>query len=206
LEINSLRLYEYGFDRYAVSDNTGIDRQQLTEVSRTLVDYFNYRIETPQLMVKVGNGEEFSLYQEDNQNRELTHLADVRRLFLLNYLILLVSIVYLAGYTLIFLLWIKEHWCNLVKRVKYGCVLTLSVMAIVGLTAVVVDFEQLFLRFHHLVFSNPWWVSTGYLPRLFPEYFWEDVAFLGVGSIVIEALILGSLAWVIPTLHLRNNR
>ena len=206
LEINSLRLYEYGFDKYAVNDNTGIDRQQLTEVARTLVDYFNYRVETPQLMVQVRNGEEFLLYQENNQNRELTHLADVRRLFLLNHLILLVSLAYLAGYTLIFLLWIKEHWWNLVKKVKYGCVLTLSVMAIVGLIAVVVDFEQLFLRFHHLVFSNPWWVSTGYLPRLFPEYFWEDVAFLGAGSIVIEALILGSLAWVIPTLYFRKNR
>lgn len=205
LEINSVRLYEYGFDRYAVSEDTGIDRQQLTEVARTLVDYFNYRIETPQLTVQGRAGEEFLLYQEDEHNRELTHLADVRRLFLLNSLILLVSLAYLAGYVLAFLLWVKGHWWDLVKGVRHGCALTLAVMAIMGLATVLVDFEQLFFQFHHLVFSNPWWASTGYLPRLFPEYFWADVALLGAGSMAIGALILGGVAWVIPMLYLKKN-
>ena len=205
LEINSVRLYEYGFDRYAVSEDTGIDRQQLTEVARTLVDYFNYRLETPQLTVQGRSGEEFLLYQEDEQNRELTHLADVRRLFLLNYLILLVSLAYLAGYVLAFLLWIKGYWWDLAKGVRYGCTLTLAVMAIMGLATVLVDFEQLFFQFHHLAFSNPWWASTGYLPRLFPEYFWADVALLGAVSMAIGALILGSVAWAIPMLYLRKN-
>ncbi len=204
LEINSVRLYEYGFDRYAVSEDTGIDRQQLTEVAKVLVDYFNYRVETPQLMIQGRSGEEILLYQENTQNRELTHLADVRRLFLLNYLILLASLVYLAGYILAFLLWKKGHWCDLVKGVRYGCTLTLAVMVIMGLTTILVDFEQLFLQFHHLAFSNPWWASTGYLPRLFPGYFWEDVAFLGAGSIVAEAFILGSTAWVIPRWYLKR--
>jgi hypothetical protein len=183
LEINSIRLYEYGFDRYAVSEDTGIDRQQLYEFAMTLVDYFNYRIETPQLTVQGRDGEEFLLYQEDEQNRELTHLADVRRLFLLNYLILLVSMAYLVGYILVFLLWIKGHWWDLAKGVRHGCI---------------------FFQFHHLAFSNPWWASTGYLPRLFPEYFWEDVALLGAVSMAIGALILGSIAWVIPMLYLKK--
>ncbi len=203
-EINSVRLYEYGFDRYAVSEDTGIDKQQLTEVAKTLIDYFNYRIETPQLTIQRRSGEEFLLYQEDDQNRELTHLADVRHLLLLNYLILLVSLAYLVGYVLVFLLWIKGHWWDLAKGVRHGCTLILAVMAIMGLAAVLVDFEQLFFQFHHLAFSNPWWASTGYLPRLFPEYFWADVALLGVGSMVVGALILGSVAWVMPMLYLRK--
>ncbi len=204
LEINSVRLYEYGFDKYAVSEDTGIDRQQLTEVARTLVYYFNYRIETPQLTVQGRSGEEFLLYQEDEQNRELTHLADVRRLFLLNSLILLVSLVSLAGYVLAFLLWIKGHWWDLATGIRHGCALTLAVMVIMGLTTVLVDFEQLFFQFHHLAFSNPWWASTGYLPRLFPEYFWEDVALLGAVSMATGALFLGGVAWVIPMLYLRK--
>lgn len=204
LEINSVRLYEYGFDKYTVSEDTGIDRQQLTEVARALVYYFNYRIETPQLTVQGRSGEEFLLYQEDEQNRELTHLADVRRLFLLNSLILLVSLAYLAGYVLVFLLWIKGHWRDLATGVRHGCVLTLAVMVIMGLTTVLVDFEQLFFQFHHLAFSNPWWASTGYLPRLFPEYFWEDVALLGAVSMATGALFLGGVAWVIPMLYLRK--
>ena len=204
LEINSVRLYEYGFDKYAVSEDTGIDGQQLTEVARTLVDYFNYKIDTPQLTVQGRSGEEFLLYQEDEQNRELTHLADVRHLFRLNSLILLVSLAYLAGYVLAFLLWIKGRWWYLATGVRYGCVLTLAVMVIMGLTTVLVDFEQLFFQFHHLVFSNPWWASTGYLPRLFPEYFWEDVALLGAVSMATGALLLGGVAWVIPMLYLRK--
>ena len=204
LEINSVRLYEYGFDRYKVSESTGIDRPQLSMVARALVNYFNYRIETPQLTVQGKSGEKFLLYQEGGVNYELTHLADVRRLFRINQLTLLASIFYLGTYVLIFLLWRKGNWLYLVRKVKEGCVLTLTVLMLIGLATVLVDFEQIFFQFHHLVFSNPWWMSTGYLPRLFPLNFWEDVAFIGAGGIALGALLLGATSWVVPILYFRK--
>ena len=221
LGVNSTRLYEYGFDRYGVSEDTGIDREQLGNVSKRLVDYFNFRVETPQMMVVIEGEEEIPLFQEDDQNRELTHLADVRRLFQFNHRVQLACLAYIIIYVLLpsltvilrersdrrillrtgFLLWGKGRWQDLAKGVRRGCALTLAIIAVLGIASILIDFEQLFIQFHHVAFDNPWWVSSGYLPRLFPEQFWQDIAFLGVGVIAAEALLLGGIAWAAPSIY-----
>jgi len=204
LGVNSTHLYEYGFDRYGVSEDTGIDRDQLSEVAKRLVAYFNSRIETPQMMVTTEGGEEFALYQEDDQNRELTHLADVKKLFQLDYRIQVASLAYIIIYVLLFLLWVKGRWQDLAKGVRRGCTLILALIVVMGIASFSIDFEQLFFQFHYLAFDNPWWMSTGYLPRLFPEEFWQDTALLGAGVIAVEALLLGSIAWAVPFIYKRR--
>jgi len=199
-----MQLYEYGFDKYRVSEDTKIDRAQLSDVARRLIDYFNSRVETPQMMVTTEGGEEFALYQEDDQNRELTHLKDVKSLFQLNYRVQMASLAYIVTYVLLFLLWKKGRWQDLARGVRRGCAFTLAVIVVLGIASVSIDFEQLFIRFHQVAFDNPWWVSSGYLPRLFPEQFWESAALLGVGLVAVEALILGSIAWTVPFIYKRR--
>ena len=206
LGINSTRLYEYGFDRYGVSENTGIDREQLGNVAKRLVDYFNFRVETPQMMVVIEGEEEIPLFQEDDQNRELTHLADVRRLFQFNHRVQLASLVYIIICVLLFLLWRKGRWQGLAKGIRRGCALTLAIIAVLGIASILVDFEQLFVQFHHVAFDNPWWMSSGYLPRLFPEQFWQDIAFLGAGAIAAASLLLGGIAWAAPSIYQKHKR
>ena len=133
LGVNSVHLYEYGFDRYGVSEDTGIDSDQLSEVAKRLIDYFNSRVETPQMVVTTEGGEEFALYQEDDQNRELTHLADVKKLFQLDYRIQAASLAYIFIYVLLFLLWVKGRWQDLARGVRRGCVLTLALIAVMGI-------------------------------------------------------------------------
>ncbi|MEA3254173.1 MAG: DUF1461 domain-containing protein, partial [Chloroflexota bacterium] len=81
LAVNSTHIYEYGFDKYHISETTGIDRAQLSEVARRIVDYFSSRAETPQMTVENKNGEQFELFHE----HELIHLQDVKGLFQLNH-------------------------------------------------------------------------------------------------------------------------
>jgi len=204
LGVSSMQLYEYGFDKYRVSEDTRINRAQLSDVARRLIDYFNSRVETPQMMVTTEGGEEFAIYQENDQNRELTHLKDVKNLFQLNYRVQIASLAYIIIYVLLFLLWRKGRWQDLARGVMWGGAFTLAVIVVLGIASVSIDFEQLFIRFHHVAFDNPWWVSSGYLPRLFPEQFWEGVAFLGVGLVAVEALILGSIAWAVPFVYKRR--
>lgn len=204
LGVSSARLYEYGFDRYGVSEDTGIDREQLGNVAKRLVDYFNFRVETPQMMVVIEGEEEIPLFQEDDQNRELTHLADVRQLFQFNHRVQLASLAYIIIYVLLFLLWRRGRWQDLAKGVRQGCALTLAIIAVLGIASILIDFEQLFIQFHHVAFDNPWWLSSGYLPKLFPEPFWQHITFLGAGVIAIEALLLGGVAWAIPFIFQRR--
>ncbi len=207
-----MRLYEYGFDRYGVSEDTGIDREQLGNVAKRLVDYFNFRVETPQTMVVIEAEEEIPLFQEDDQNRELTHLTDVRRLFQLNHRFQLASLAYIIIYSLMSLRgkrsnlkrWKRGRWQDLAKGIRRGCALTLVLIAVLGITSILIDFEQLFVQFHHVAFDNPWWMSSGYLPRLFPEQFWQDIAFLGAGVIATEALLLGGIAWAVPFIYQKH--
>jgi integral membrane protein (TIGR01906 family) len=198
--VNSIHTYEYSFDKYDVSQVTGINRTQLNAVAGRLIDYFNSREETPQITV-VKNGEEIELFQENDQNCELTHLEDVKSLFQLDYLVQWISLAYIIIYALLFLLWRKGRWQDLAKGVTRGCALTLILMAMLGIASIFTNFEQSFIQFHHLLFHNQCWMSTGYLPMLFPEPFWKDIAFFGGAAIAVEALLLGSISWAISFIY-----
>jgi len=200
LEINSIHTYEYSFNKYNISQVTGIDKAQLSEVARKLVDYFNSEVETPQIKV-VKEGKEFELFQENEQNCELTHLEDVKRLFQVDYRVQEIVLAYVIIYVLLFLLWWKGRWQDLAKGIRRGCALSLALIAVVGIASIFINFEQLFIQFHQFAFHNLCWMSTGYLPRLFPELFWRDIALFGAGTIAASALLLGGIAWAVPFIH-----
>ncbi len=178
-----------------------MDRAQLSEIAGRLVDYFNSRVETPQMNVVNQHGEEFELFHD----YELIHLRDVKSLFQLDHRVQEASLGYIVIYSLLFLLWRKGRWQNLAKEVSWGCALTLVLMAVLGIASIF-NFEQLFIQFHLISFSNPYWMldpSRDYLIMLFPEDFWRDIALVGGGAIVAEALLLGGIAWAVPFIHKR---
>jgi len=206
--VSNMHLYEYGFDKYHISQATGIDRTQLSGVARRLIDYFNSKVGTPQIKVVDEYGEEFELFQE----HELTHLEDVRRLFQLDYLVQRISLAYIIIYVLLFLLWWKGRWQDLAKGITRGCALILIPVVALGIASIFINFEQLFIQFHYLTFgdpsASPWMLdpSKDYLIMLFPEGFWQDIALLGGGTIAVEALLLGGIAWAIPFICKRHKR
>lgn len=203
--VNNINTYEYSFSQYDVSQVTGINETQLSTVAERLIDYFNFRVETPQVKV-VQNGEEIELFQENDRNCELTHLGDVRSLFRLDYLVQWVTLAYIVIYALFFVLWRKGRWQHVLRGITRGCVLTIALLAILGIASIFAPFEQAFIQFHYLVFHNQCWMSTGYLPRLFPEGFWKDVALFAGAAIAAEALLLGSIAWGAPFIYYRRQR
>ena len=217
-------IYEYGFDKYHISQVTGIGETQLSEVARRLVDYFNSEVETPQMKVVNTNGDEFELFHD----YELIHLQDVKGLFKLDYRIQVASLAYVIIYALLislsvilreqgkrrislrtgFLLWRKGRWQDLAKGIRRGCALTLVLITVAGIASIF-SFERLFIRFHYLVFTNPYWMldpSKDYLIMLFPEGFWQDIAFLGGIAIAVEAFLLGGIAWAVPFIYQRRKR
>jgi integral membrane protein (TIGR01906 family) len=201
LLVNTRHIYEHGFDKYEISRVTGIDRAQLSQVAERLIDYFNSRVETPQIEV-VKDGKEIELFHD----YELIHLKDVRGLFRIDYLMQGIVLAYVVIYALLFLLWKKGRWQDLAKGITRGCILTLGLIAVFGIAAIF-GFEWLFIQFHQISFSNPYWMldpSRDYLIMLFPPGFWEDLGIIGGGAIAAEALLLGSIAWAVPFIHQRR--
>jgi integral membrane protein (TIGR01906 family) len=189
--LNGAWLYRYGFDKYNVSATTGLADSELKKVATGLISYFNSSEEYIDLTV-IKDGKPFVLFNQ----REISHLKDVKGLIWLDYWILLGTLIYTLGYAGISLFWHKRrYWRHLAWGVVGGSSLTLVLMLALGL-GMLFDFDQLFLRFHLLSFANDLWQlnpASDYLMMLIPQGFQYDVALLWVLGTVGAAVVIGGV-------------
>jgi len=190
--VNSHWLYKYGFDKYEVSQTTGLAEVELEKAATGLISYFNSAKEYISLSV-TKNGETFELFNQ----REVTHLMDVKGLIWLDYWILFETLIYVLVYAGVSFFWQKgRYWRQLARRIVGGSGITLALMLAIGL-GILLNFDQLFLQFHLLSFSNDFWQldpTRDYLIMLFPRGFWYDAAILCAGITAGLAVILGGVA------------
>lgn len=188
---NSLWLYKFGFDKYDISQKTGIAEVELEKAARGLIDYFNSGEEDISVSV-IKDGQPFTLFNE----REVAHLRDVKELVRLDYRVLLASLLYALVFTGLSLFrW--RNWRQLARGAMWGGSLTLALMAVLRVVTLF-NFDQFFRQFHLLSFTNDLWLldpSKDYLLMLFPGGFWYDATqfiALGVGT---AAVLVTGLAW-----------
>ncbi len=187
--VNSLWLYKYGFNKYGVSQTTGLAPSELDKAATGLIDYFNSGDETISITV-AKDGEPFTLFNE----REVVHLRDVKGLIWLAYRVLLGTLIYALVYIgLSIFLW-KDR-----RRLSWGLVggscLTLLLMLALGLGALF-NFDRLFRQFHLISFANDLWLldpTRDYLIMLFPGGFWYGVFLFGALATAVGAVILGGV-------------
>ena len=67
--------------------------------------------------------------------------------------------------------------------------------------ASMLDFDQLFLQLHHLIFTNTYWSAEGYMLLLFPGGFWFDAALICIAFMAGLAIISG----IIGIIFLKRN-
>jgi integral membrane protein (TIGR01906 family) len=126
--------------------------------------------------------------------RELSHMADVRALFVpiqRGSLVVLLAIAVLA------LALARTRLRAVVPRgLLAGALATLAV-AILLVPVILLGFDGFFTRFHEMFFEGDTWrfSSTDTLIRIYPERFWEDVSALAAVITVGQALVLAPLAW-----------
>jgi len=181
--VNDIRLYEYGFNKYNVTEETGLDKGNLTEIAHKLITYFN-------------SDEEFADISVYNQ-RDIAHLKDVKGLIQLVYRLQFVSLAYIVVYILFNLLILGgAFWRDLARRLIWGSWTTIALLAALGLVALV-DFDQFFLLFHLVSFRNDFWqlYPGDKLLLMFPEGFFQDAALFIAGAAIVEAIIIGAAAW-----------
>jgi integral membrane protein (TIGR01906 family) len=126
--------------------------------------------------------------------RELSHMGDVRRVFggaLRAQLIGLIAIAALA------LALARTRLRTVVPRgLLVGALATLAI-AILLVPLILLGFDSFFTRFHEMFFEEDSWrfSNTDTLIRVYPERFWVDVSQLAALLTVTQAVVLGGLAW-----------
>jgi integral membrane protein (TIGR01906 family) len=186
---NSHWLYTSGFTRYDVSQTTGLAWSELDKAAAGLIDYFNSPEEFVDITV-VSDGQVIDLFTEE----EVIHFRDVKRLFRLDFYVLLGTAIYCVAYAFgNILLRQRRYYRILAQGVLGGSVLTLALMLLLG-AGTLLDFDQFFLRFHLFAFTNEFWSAQGYMLLLFPRGFWYDAVIYCGAATAIVALILAAVA------------
>ena len=195
--INFPLLYSYGFDRYEISRYTGIEQGELISAGKQIRDYFNNDAELLEIRVVVGGVRVMNLYNE----REVLHMRDVKALVKGVYRVSEISGLFLALVVAGGLvLWRRSFIPKLRALLRWGGVVTLGLVALVGLGSLV-GFDRLFLAFHLVSFSNDLWQldpRRDYLIAMFPQGFFFDATMLIALAVVIEAAVLAIVPRYLP--------
>jgi integral membrane protein (TIGR01906 family) len=126
------------------------------------------------------------LYNE----RELSHMQDVKRLTLatLNLWYVSLALLLALGLWAWYGQWWDDYRLGLMRGgwLMVGLAVTIGIIVVVGITANPNVFDEFFVGFHHLFFSGDSWLFlfSDTLIRLFPIRFWED-AFLWAAVIAL---------------------
>jgi integral membrane protein (TIGR01906 family) len=188
----SVDLYTGGFAKYRISAVTGISNDQLKNVARSMVGYWDGKVRSPQVEVDI-RGMKRPVYSQ----KELIHLEDVRKIIDIFKILEILSIIALivTGLYIVF----KFGVSRLLKGLQVGAVVTVVFLGSVMLWALI-DFNSIFYFFHILSFSNDLWLldpATDYLIMMFPSGFFFDSAILVVATIIAVAILIWFAAYVI---------
>lgn len=190
------RVQTLGFRLYDVAATTGVSSIELDAAAHDIARYFRDDRQALDTRVHLG-GEEVALFNP----REIGHMRDVKSLMQGVFRIQELSFVYVAAYVCFVVLWSRER--SLRRFARLLVVSGLMTLSLLGLTAaaMLVGFEQLFVQFHLLSFSNDLWQlnpATDRLIQMFPLEFWFQVSMvIGVVTMVEAALVaLGGLVYL----------
>jgi len=187
--INFPGLYSYGFDKYNIPDYTGIQRDDLLDAAAQLRDYFNNDDEDIVIRTFVLGVLRENLYNQ----REIDHMRDVKVLVNNVYRVQEVIGLYFLVFAAVgFYISRRRFTEALLRVISRGGKVTLALVVVIGLLSAVA-FNQLFLLFHLVSFSNDFWQldpGRDYLIAMFPQNFFFDATMLIALSTVALALIL----------------
>lgn len=188
---NSQWIFTYGFQKYNVRQTTGLSEAELGKIGKSWTNYLNSGEEFWRITV-TKDGSTFELFTPQEQE----HFRDVKQLIWLDYRVLLAMIILVLSYALTSIFWRSGRYRRqLARNVIWGSGLTIIVIIMLAVGSML-DFYQLFIDLHHILFTNTYWSAEGYMLLLFPGGFWLDAAFICIGFMAVLAVIFGLSAIV----------
>ncbi|MEW9121576.1 MAG: TIGR01906 family membrane protein [Thermotaleaceae bacterium] len=165
--------YKRSFEKYNISAETGMDKENLEYVMRDLLAYLRDEREVLDTRAVV-KGKEREVFGE----RERLHMIDVKELFIKGEMIRNISLL-LLGALMVFLIFTDNLWKrNLSKILLYTSIGNLLLLGLF-LVLIYFDFNRYFTYFHLIFFDNDLWIldpETEILIQMVPEGFFYDTA------------------------------
>lgn len=206
VEMQYLPFYQYQYEKNHISEITGFSNEELMLITRHLIQFFNNKVESAQLMVEKDD-KPFYLFHD----YEIEHLNDVKTLFHSLFQVLIITLSYFIAYLIFTMISRnKNRWYYFWKGLRNGNILTLVLLIALG-AAVFLGFNNIFIKFHYLVFgdpaSSPWILDarTDYLIMMYPLNFWQDAVVLGIAAIIIASLLLALISSLLLPAYRRSS-
>ena len=185
-------VYEREYEKYDVLDDLGMTMEDTMHVTREMMAYLRGDRDVLSVETMV-EGRQQDFFNEQDR----FHMAEVRNLFI-GGLDLRLGACAAAVLCIIILIFLRADWRKIVPRSYWIVLAVIGVLLTVFAAAAVIDFNAVFVGFHHIFFDNDLWLfdpAEDYMIRMLPEGLFADmVVRIGVlfagGMIVLFILSL----------------
>ena len=187
-------VYQEEYEKYDVLSNLDMTMDDVMYVTHEMMDYLRGNGDTLSVITTV-EGREQDFFNEQDR----FHMAEVRDLFIggLNIRLGACAAVVLC---IVFLLISRADIKKIIPR-SYWIALGITgiAVALIGIAAVV-DFNAVFVQFHHIFFDNDLWIfdpAEDYMIRMLPEGLFYDMV-MRIGAIFVGGLAVVLVLSFIP--------
>lgn len=187
-------VYEREYEKYDVLDDLGMTMEDTMHVTREMMAYLRGDRDVLSVETTV-EGRQQDFFNEQDR----FHMAEVRDLFIggLDLRLGACAAAVLCILTLIFL---RADWRKIVPRSYWIVLAVIGVLLAVFAAAAVIDFNAVFVGFHHIFFDNDLWLfdpAEDYMIRMLPEGLFADMV-VRIGVLFAGGMIVLFILSMLP--------
>lgn len=195
-------IYRQEYEKYDVLSDLDMTMDDVMYVTHEMMDYLRGEGDTLSVMTTV-EGKEQDFFNEQDR----FHMGEVRDLFIGGLNIRLGACA-AAVLCVLFLFFTRADVKKIIPR-SYWIALgvTGAAVLLVGIAAVV-DFNAVFVQFHHIFFDNDLWIfdpAEDYMIRMLPEGLFYDMV-MRIGAVFVVSLVVLLVLSFIPKILERKKK
>lgn len=195
-------VYRQEYEKYDVLSELDMTMDDVMYVTHEMMDYLRGEGDTLSVVTTV-EGQEQDFFNEQDR----FHMGEVRELFIWGLNIRFGACV-AAVLCVLFLVITRADIKKVVPR-SYWIALgvTGAAVILIGIAAVV-DFNAVFVQFHHIFFDNDLWIfdpAEDYMIRMLPEGLFYDMV-MRIGAIFVVSLVVLLVLSFIPKIADRRKK
>lgn len=187
-------VYEREYEKYDVLDDLGMTIEDTMHVTREMMAYLRGDRDALSVETTV-EGRLQDFFNEQDR----FHMAEVRDLFI-GGLDLRLGACAAAVLCIIILIFLRADWRKIVPRSYWIVLAVIGVLLTVFAAAAVIDFNAVFVGFHHIFFDNDLWLfdpAEDYMIRMLPEGLFADMV-VRIGVLFAGGMILLFILSLLP--------